>query len=124
MVDLPQWRELGHTWSGDARNLRLDAHAGGCWCETLPAGGSVEHARVVFAMPGRVLRASGGFGPLQSEPVSAVLTVTLKPIATGTEIAMRYAVAGPLPGGAQAFSAPVNTVLTTQFDRLAALNSR
>lgn len=124
LVGLGQWWEGSHSYSGDAANLSIDARAGGCWCERLPGGGSVEHARIIQAVPGRLLRASGGFGPLQSEPVAAVLTVTLKPVAAGTEVAMRYAVAGPLPGGAQAFSGPVDTVLTTQFDRLAQVNAR
>jgi hypothetical protein len=124
LVSLGKWWEGSHSYSGDAANLSIDPRAGGCWCERLPSGGSVEHARIIQAVPGRLLRASGGFGPLQSEPVAAILTVTLKPVAAGTEIAMRYAVAGPLPGGVQAFAGPVDTVLTTQFDRLAQVNAR
>lgn len=124
LIDLPRWWDGAHSWSGDARNLRLDPRAGGLWAEVLPGGGSVEHARVLHADLGRLLRVSGGLGPLQSEPVSAVLTITLKPVPGGTEVAARYAVAGALPGGAAAFAAPVDSVITAQFDRLARLNGR
>ncbi len=42
-----QWWSSDHTFSGDAANLSLDARAGGCWCETLAGGGSVQHLQVV-----------------------------------------------------------------------------
>ncbi len=53
------WWNSDHTFSGSAANLTLDARAGGCWCESLPNGGSVEHLRVVFASPGKMLRMRG-----------------------------------------------------------------
>jgi uncharacterized protein YndB with AHSA1/START domain len=80
-----------HTWSGSYANLRLDAHAGGCFCETIPAAdgwpaGSVEHARVVTIMPGSTLRLSGALGPLQAEGLAGALTVTLEDAGGGTRI--------------------------------------
>ena len=35
---------------------------------------------VIQAVPRKVLRMRGGLGPLQSEPVDGVLTITLQPI--------------------------------------------
>ncbi len=32
------WWDPEHTFSGDSRNLSLDATAGGCFCERLPGG--------------------------------------------------------------------------------------
>src|SRR5277367_1894554 len=43
-----RWWGSDHTFSGNAANLTLDARAGGCWCESLPDGGSAEHLRVVY----------------------------------------------------------------------------
>ena len=49
---------------------------------------------MIHAAPGRVLRLSGGLGPLQSEPVGGVLTITLKETVTGTRILWEYVVGG------------------------------
>ncbi len=105
------WWSSGHSWSGDAKNMTLDARAGGCFCEVLPAvtaapasgttparaasaAGSAEHMRVVQAQPGKVLRMSGGLGPLQSEPLTGVMTITLRPHQGGTRILFEYVVGG------------------------------
>lgn len=96
------WRELvhpegwwSHTWSDDSANLRLEAVAGGCFCETIPAtgnwpAGSVEHMRVVAVMPGTTLRMTGALGPLQAEGLSGTLTVTLSDSEGGTRITWDY----------------------------------
>jgi len=59
------WWDKAHTYSGDAMNLSLNATPGGCLCEKLPSGGGVRHLTVVYADPGKMLRLSGGLGPLQ-----------------------------------------------------------
>jgi hypothetical protein len=53
---------LGHR---QARNLSLDRKPGGCFCERLPDGGGVQHMRVVYTSPDKLLRLSGAIGPLQ-----------------------------------------------------------
>ena len=45
------WWDSQHTYSGDAKNLSIDARPGGCFCEKLPNGGGVEHARVIYIVP-------------------------------------------------------------------------
>ena len=50
LLDVGSWWSGKHTYSGESRNLSIDARAGGCFCEKLPSG-AVEHMRVVF--PGR-----------------------------------------------------------------------
>jgi uncharacterized protein YndB with AHSA1/START domain len=109
------WWNSDHTWSGSASNLSLDPRPGGCWCEKLPDGGGVEHMRVVFFQPGKMLRLSGGLGPLQSFPASGVMTVTLAPAADGksTAVTVEYAVAGA-PGLGKV-AAPVDGVLGMQL---------
>ena len=88
-----------HTWSNDSANLRLDAFAGGCFCETLPAAdgwpaGSVEHMRVVFVQPGSTLRLAGSLGPLQPEGLAGTLSVTLADEGEGTRITWEYITGG------------------------------
>jgi uncharacterized protein YndB with AHSA1/START domain len=51
LIEPARWWASDHTFSGDAKNLHVDAKAGGCWCETLPGGGSVLHLTVVNADP-------------------------------------------------------------------------
>ncbi|MCE9522725.1 MAG: ATPase, partial [Alphaproteobacteria bacterium] len=58
------WWNSAHSFSGDAKNLKIDTRPGGCWCETLPEGGFVKHMDVVHAAPGAMLVFSGGLGPL------------------------------------------------------------
>src|ERR1700704_6205463 len=61
---IASWWDKAHTWSGNAAYLSIDARPGGCFCEKLPNGG-VQHMTVLYADPGKLLRLSGGLGPLQ-----------------------------------------------------------
>ena len=36
------WWDSEHTYSGDAKNLSIDARPGGCFCEKLPNGGGIR----------------------------------------------------------------------------------
>src|SRR5271154_593542 len=89
-----RWWNSDHTFSGNDANLSLDARAGGCWCETLPDGGSVEHLRVVYVAPGKVLRLRGALGPFQSLAVEGSMTWSVKSNANGTDISLSYVVGG------------------------------
>ena len=108
-----------HSWSGDAANMTLEPVAGGCFCETLPAnGGSVEHARVTYAAPDEMLRLRGSLGPLQAEALTGTLTVTLKPVDGGTEIAWEYVVGGHARFSLEQLAPVVDGVIGEQFGRL------
>ena len=120
LVQPARWWDAAHAYSGNAANLSLDARPGGCWCEKT-AGGGVEHMRIVYLAANDTLRMTGGLGPLQAMPVTAVLTVTLKPAGAGTELTASYAVAGPGLGG---IAAPVDGVLGGQWTRLKAAAER
>lgn len=115
------WWENAHTWSGNASNLSIDARPGGCFCEKLPNGGGVQHMTVVYADPGKLLRLSGGLGPLQDLAVTGVMSWTLTESGGKTTIEVTYKVGGYMPGGAGvgALAAPVDTVVTAQLKRLA-----
>jgi uncharacterized protein YndB with AHSA1/START domain len=112
------WWDPEHTFSGDARNLSLDATAGGCFCETLPDGGGVRHLTVVFASPGRRLRLVGALGPLQGAGVAGSLTWSLTQAPDGTKVELDYSVGGNFPGGLAALAPLVDAVLGGQLSRL------
>lgn len=124
LMRVGEWWNSQHTYSGDAHNLTLDDHAGGCFCENLAAGGSVQHMTVVFVMPGKILRLSGGLGPLQTVATAGSMSIELKPEGSGTRLTMSYMVAGYQPGGMASWATPVDTVLREQFTRLKNLVER
>ena len=116
-VDIAHWWSSDHTYSGDAKNLHRDAKAGGCWCEMLKDGG-VEHMRVVLAMPGKLLRLSGGLGPLQSGALNGTLTFQFKASDEGSSIAVSYLISGYFKDGLDKVGSGVDQVLGAQLQRL------
>jgi hypothetical protein len=111
------WWSSDHTFSGSAANLVLDAHAGGCWCETLPGGGSVEHLRVVYVSPGKTLRLRGALGPFQGLPVDGVMTWSVKSVADGTDVSFTYSIGGYAKDGFDELSKMTDHVLGEQLER-------
>jgi hypothetical protein len=112
------WWSSDHTFSGSAANLKLDARAGGCWCESLPDGGSVEHLRVVYVAPGKVLRLRGALGPFQGLAVIGAMTFSVKSNAGGSDITLSYVVGGYAKDGFDALSKAADRVLGEQIARL------
>ncbi|MFN3864568.1 MAG: SRPBCC family protein [Erythrobacter sp.] len=105
LISPAAWWTSEHTWSGEAANLTLTPQAGGCFCEKIPEvdepgrftlEGSVEHMRVIQAYPERALRMRGALGPLQSEPVTGILTIAISEVEQGTRIVWEYNVGGPM----------------------------
>jgi hypothetical protein len=118
LVTPSRWWDPVHTFSRDASNLSLEPRAGGCWCERLPDGGSVEHMVVVWADPGKALRLHGTLGPLQGLGAAGALTFTIKPAEVGSDIEMRYTVGGYTKDGLGGLATPVDSVLGDQLNRL------
>ena len=112
------WWSSAHTFSGSAANLKLDARAGGCWCENLPGGGTVEHLHVVFVAPGKTLRLRGALGPFQGLPVDGVMTWSVKGAADGTDVSFTYAVGGYAKTGFDELSKAADRVLDEAIERL------
>ena len=120
MLEPRLWWNGEHTYSGDAANLTLSARAGQCFCETVPAtGGEIEHMRVIYVAPGSTLRMTGGLGPLQSEPVTGVLTMTLEPDGEMTRISWDYVVGGYMRTPIAEIAPLVDQVVGEQLLRLA-----
>ena len=124
-----EWWNSQHSWSGDAKNMTLTPQGGGCFCERIPVGdtgnssameGSARHAEVLQAFPMKVLRMRGGFGPLQGEPATGVLTITLKEVPGGTRILWEYNVGGPMRYKLAEIAPAVDAVMTEQLKRLQA----
>jgi hypothetical protein len=137
LITPASWWSPDHTFSGDAANLTIDPAAGGCFCEKLPAEnaepakpgaaahpasrGGVEHMRVVYVDHAKALRLTGALGPLQSEAVSATLTVTLKPVEGGTRVIFEYVVGGYMRYPTDKIAAAVDVVMGNQLLALAKL---
>ncbi len=122
-----------HSWSGSSAGFFIDAQAGGCFCELLqgkqtdskPANaGSVEHMRVIFAQPGKVLRMQGALGPLQSEAVLGTLTVAMQPMPAKkngqplTKLSFSYVVGGYMRYKVSEIAPAVDKVIGEQFASL------
>ena len=118
LLNVSRWWSGKHTYSGDARNLALDARPGGCWCEKLPNGG-VMHMQVLTVMPGQLLVLSGGLGPLQQMGASGAMTFKLAKSERGTTIEFLYVVSGYTPKGLAALAPIVDSVLMEAMSRLA-----
>ena len=129
LVAPKDWWNKSHSWSGSTDGFYIDAQANGCFCELFqekgPDGklktvGSVEHMRVIFSQPGKVLRMQGGLGPLQSEAVTGTLTVAMEPSKDGleTKISLSYVVGGYMRYKVSEIAPSVDNVLGDQFRRL------
>jgi hypothetical protein len=112
------WWDSEHTYSGDAKNLSIDARPGGCFCEKVPNGGGIEHARVIYVAPREVLRLSGALGPLQGSGVAGTLTWKLTSGTDNTRLELSYSVGGFIDGGFEKLAPAVESVLRVQLARL------
>jgi hypothetical protein len=121
------WWNKAHSWSGSVDGFYIDAQAGGCFCELVQDKdkdgkivnkGSVEHMRVIFSQPGRVLRMQGALGPLQSEAVLGTLTVAIEPSGTGSKLSFSYMVGGYSRFPMDKMAPAVDRVLAEQFASL------
>lgn len=118
-----------HSWSGSSAGFYIDAQANGCFCELfqepdangkLKTVGSVEHMRVIFAQPGKVLRMQGALGPLQSEAVIGTLTVAIdrNKYGVGTKASFSYVVGGYMRYKVSEIAPAVDKVLGEQFKNM------
>jgi len=114
------WWDSGHTFSGSAANLIIDARAGGCFCEALPNGGSVQHEVVVDADPGQALVMRGALGPFQDRGVDGALAFRLTPAGGGTDLVMTNDLGGYMSEGLADWAPRADAMLADQMARLKA----
>lgn len=114
------WWNSEHTYSGDSKNLSIEARPGGCFCEQLPNGGGVEHMRVIYVQPGTLVRLSGALGPMQGSGLAGSLTWKMVSFNGGTKLGLNYSVGGYLEGGFEKMAPVANGMLGEQVQRLKA----
>jgi hypothetical protein len=119
-----EWWHPDHSWSGDAKNLYMEAELGGCFCENLPldtqgGGGGVEHLRIIYINPNREIRFDGSLGPLQTMSVQGRMIWKIEAVENGSEITFTYRVHGSSEKGFEGIAPAVDSVIKQQLDRLA-----
>jgi len=116
--EIALWWDAEHSYGGKADGFSLEAVAGGCFCEHLADGASVQHMQVVQALPGRRLLMHGGLGPLAQMGVAGAMSFAFVPHQNGTELRYRYEVGGFTTGGLEALAPAVDAVQLGQLQRL------
>jgi uncharacterized protein YndB with AHSA1/START domain len=119
--DVDRWWPKDHTWWGSESVLSIEPRAGGCFCER-KGEQQAQHLMVVFVDPGRLLRLTGGLGPLQGMGLSGVLEFRLAPTDGGeTTITMHYRAGGYTPDDLSKLAPVVDRVQALQIGGLATL---
>lgn len=116
------WWPKDHSWWGQTSVFTIDPNAGGCFCER-NGQRSAEHMRISFVDPGRVLRMTGGLGPLQGLGMYGAMDWTLNavgddPDTPRTEVTLSYRVSGISPDGFADFAPVVDSVQALQLGGL------
>lgn len=117
VTQIQHWWSSEHTYSGKAANLSIKPEAGGCFCERWKDG-SVEHGRVIMALPGKLLRLETSLGPLQELALKGILSFWIKTEDSTTTLTVEYRVNGSSGSGLDQFATNVDEVLGAQVDRL------
>lgn len=99
LIHPARWWDSGHTFSGDAKNLSLDARPGGLFLERFPEGGGVTHLTVIRVVPGKLVRLTGAMGPMQGSGLAGSMTWQLLPDGAGSKFVLTYSIGGYLKGG-------------------------
>jgi len=113
--EVKNWWSPSHTVRGRAENLSIEAKPHGWFLEKLPDGGVCRHLEVIQVQPGRMIRMSGGLGPLQELAVQGILTIEFKPDEKGTKLELAYNVGGYDRDGLERWAKPVDNVLSSQL---------
>lgn len=116
--DVGRWWPADHTWWGDASKLSIRAEAGGCFCE-IDGQRQAWHMTVSFADPGKLMRMTGGLGPLQGMGLHGALEWRFAAEGEGTRITMWYRAGGYAPDDLSGFAPIVDRVQAQQLGALA-----
>ncbi|MFC3092879.1 SRPBCC family protein [Alteromonas sediminis] len=92
--DVDRWWPKDHSWWGKEGTFSIEPNAGGCFCESAPNNRSAEHMRITFVEPNKLLRMTGGLGPLQSMGMYGALDWTFSREDDKTTITLTYTVQG------------------------------
>jgi len=114
---LASWWDSEHTYSGKSENLSIDLRPNGCFCEKLENQGFVVHMTVINAQAGKLLRMTGGLGPLQGIAGTGVMTIEFKGEGQRTTVNFTYTVDGYNPAGFDKLAPLVDQVMVQQMSR-------
>ncbi|MEO0996225.1 MAG: ATPase [Pseudomonadota bacterium] len=112
------WWDSDHTYTADASNLTLALNPLGCFCEATADGGAIVHMTVTAVRPGKMLRLTGGLGPLGLVGVDGNMVFSLTEGDGVTYLKFDYAVGGYSTDGLAALASAVDGVTKTQIERL------
>ncbi|MFK8051501.1 MAG: ATPase [Woeseiaceae bacterium] len=112
-----EWWDSGHTYSGDASNLFIEARPLGCFCERLSDSDAVVHLTVTVIRENKLLRLTGGLGPLGLMGVDGNMTLSFSGDESVTNVAMQYQVGGYSPDGLDSIAPAVDQMLGSQLAR-------
>jgi len=116
-----EWWSSDHTFSGDAANMYIEQKLGGCFCESFSDDGGVIHMLVTFLNRGRMVRLTGGLGPLGLMGVNGNMTWEFNGTEDGTQWVVTYSVGGYSAAGLDKIAGPVDQTLDEQMRSLKAL---
>lgn len=117
--DVGRWWPADHTWWGDASKLSISDKVGGCFCE-ISGAQQAWHMTVTFTDPGKLMRMTGGLGPLQGMGLHGALEWRFVEEKGGTRITLWYRAGGYTPDDMSKFAPVVDKVQGLQLDGLAA----
>lgn len=116
--DVGRWWPADHTWWGDASKLSIQPRAGGCFCE-IDGDRQAWHMTVAFVDPGKLVRMTGGLGPLQGMGLHGALEWRFAEENEGTRITLWYRAGGYSPDDIGKFAPVVDKVQGLQLGGLA-----
>ncbi len=123
LIEPSEWWDPDHTYSGDSKNLILDAQAGGIWRESWD-GNSVVHGTVLNVKTNELLRLDAPFGPLQALAVNTVWTITIEAHVDGSIVTFDEVANGGAESGLSELAKAVDFVKGEALSRLVDTNAK
>lgn len=117
VTNVDSWWPKDHSWWGLEGKLTIDAKAGGCFCE-IAGEKSAEHMHISFVDPGKLLRMTGGLGPLQGMGMYGALDWVINRKDGITIVTLTYRVNGIHPDGFEKLAPIVAKVQGIQLNGL------
>lgn len=115
--NVDNWWPKAHSWWGEESVFSIEPVAGGFFCE-VNGERSAQHMQIVFVDPSKLLRMTGGLGPLQGLGVFGALDWQFTEKNHKTEVTLIYRVQGYLPDGFASLAPIVANVQGVQLDGL------
>lgn len=115
--DVDKWWPKDHSWWGKQGTFSIEATAGGCFCEVANKK-SAEHMHISFVEPLKLLRMTGGLGPLQGMGVYGSLDWAFTVEDNNTTVTLTYSVTGINPDGFEKLAPIVAKVQGMQLNAL------